>query len=188
MARHYFINGESMVAVKGASNTGIGSLQNLGLAEGPIQWTPEFSHLDVKIDAWGNTFPNDVQWMLACVNISMTLVHFDPAILDICIAESMAGASAAGTLQRAGILMGGNGIARFSPGNHYIGLNITSPVEAKPYCFLHCYLAQSPVVFPLGTERSLVQLNWRCVPYAPDPFGGGTGAQGVQLWSNTLDS
>lgn len=184
MARGFVINGETMVAVK-SSNF---AFTNLGLAEGPVTMTFDFRHKDVSLDAWGGEIPNDVQFKLAAVNINMTLIHYDPAVLDACIANSMGGAATVGTVGRAGTLLGGNGIARFATGNYYIGLNLASPVLGKPYCFLYAYLTQQPVSIPLGTEKSLVTCNWRAIPYFTDPWNNGAGAAGVPLWTNVSDS
>lgn len=191
MARDFYINGETMVYVKGRSDSGIGTLQELGLSTGPVTVSFDFRHRDINVNAWGDEIPPEVQWMLAGANVSMNLVHYDPSILDICVMESMAGAPAIGQMRRAGARMGNNGV-RFAAGgllgNHFIGLNLASPVAGKPWRFYFSYLTQSPIQYPLGTEKSVVTLNWRAIPYTTDPWGGGTGAQGTPLWDHTLDS
>lgn len=186
MTRQINVNGESLILVKGASNTSIANLAELGLAEAAITLTPEFNHDGVTVDAWGKGTP-EVQYMLAAVNISFTLVHYDPDILDVCIGLSMGGGSIIGQTGRAGTLMGG-GVARFSPGWLYVSLNITSPVQAKPWNFLNCYMQNPPMSIGLGTERSLPQINFRCVPYTQDPYQGGVGATDWPLWRHVLDS
>ena len=82
----------------------------------------------------------------------------------------------------------GGGWPRFNSNNHYIGLNIASPVGIEPWRFYFAYLANNPYEFPLGTEKSVVKLNWRIVPYTEDPWGNGTGAQGTVLFDNVLDT
>lgn len=190
MARDFFINGESLVYVKGRSDSGIGSLTELGLANAPIVITPIFHHKPINVNAWGDA-PAEMQFMLAEVRISITLIHFDSGVLDTCITESMAGAPSIGSLPRAGARMGNN-TARFAAGgaggNHYIGLNIASPVGIKPYRFYYAFLAERPLEFPLGAERSAVQTFWRAIPYTQDPWGGGTGARGAIIWDNVLDT
>lgn len=186
MARDFFINGESLVLVKGAVGTAIASLSELGLADTPIQVSPQFEHMDINVNAWGRA-PADVQWMLGWANISMQLVHFDANVLDVCIGLSMGGAPAIGAMGRAGQRMGA-GVVRFAAGNRFVGLNIASPGAGKPYRFLFAYLATPPYTFPLGNERSLVQLNWRAIPFTTDPYGGGTGALGAYIWDHNLDS
>lgn len=187
MSRDFQINGESLVKVKGMTGTAIGSLSELGLSPGPINVTFDFRHRDINVDAWGGEIPADVQGMLAAVNINMPLIHIDYDILNACMRESMCGSSATGTLVRAGTRMGGNA-ARFAAGNHYIGVNILSPIIARPYRFLFSYLTGPPVVIPLGTEKSVFQLNWRVIPYTQDPWGNGSGATGQVLWDNNLDT
>lgn len=190
MARDFQIPGECLVYVKGRADSGIGALQELGLADGPINVSLKFNHEDIKVDAWGQA-PPETQWMLAEATVSMNLVHFDPSILDICIMESMAGAPAIGQMRRAGARMGNN-LARFAAGgalgNHYIGLNLTAPVSLKPWCFYYSFLAQNPATYPMGTQKQVAQLQWRVIPYTQDPWGGGTGANGTVLWSHTLDT
>lgn len=190
MARDFFVNGESLIYVKGRSDSAIGSLQELGLASDPVKITPTFNHMDVNVDAWGKA-PAEVQWMLATVDITFTMVHFDRSILDTCIGLSMGGRATAGQMGRAGQRMGGN-FARFAAGNNFISLNIASPVGSKPWRFFFTYLTNQAFEFPLGTERSLVPMRWRCVPYTTDPAGiaGGVilGAQGYQLYDHTLDT
>jgi len=190
MARSFFINGETMVSVKGNINTTISSSTQLGLADGPITVTPDFRHRDINVDAWGNTeIPADVQVFLASVGVRITLIHFDRAVLDTVLAESLGGMNGAvGQMPRAGTLMGGNGLARFAAGNHYIGLNLSSPVGNKPWRFFYSYLTGPPVEFPLGTEKSVAVVNFRVIPYAADPWGGGTGALGALLWDYNSDS
>lgn len=186
MARGYFINGATLVSVKGNVNSGIAALSELGLPEDRIEISYEFRHRDIRIDAWGGEIPPDMQFMLAAANISMTLLHHDPDVLAECIKEAMAGASAEGTMPAAGTLMGG-GVARFAAGNHYVSLNIYSPVGGRPRRFLTAHLHGNPVSFPLGTEKSAVRINWRAIPYAADPWNGGLGSAGTKIWDYTLD-
>lgn len=191
MARDFFINGESMVYVKGRADSLIGSLTELGLTEGPIRLSINFKQKDISVDAWGDEVPVDIQMKLAWVDISMNLAHFERSVLDVCILEGLGGAPVLGTMAHAGARMG-NGLPRFAAGgvngNHFIGLNIASPVGNKPWCFLYSHLATQPMEFPLGTERSVVQVRWRAVPYTTDPWGTGLGAYGTGLWTHVLDT
>ena len=186
MSRDYQINGPALVYVKGNVSCGISTLTELGLAADPIQVTYEFQHLDIQVNAWGQV-PPEVQTMGGAAHVSMTMVHFDDAVLDVCIRESLGGASAAGKLAAAGTRLGG-GVARFAAGNHFIGLNVTGPVQGKPYRFLYSYLAGQPVSIPLGVERKLTRLTWRAIPYTTDPWNGGLGQAGADVWDNTLDT
>lgn len=185
MTRDIQVNGEAMVYVKGATNSGIGSLSELGLASDSIRISPVFRLKEVNADAWGEA-PFEMQFMLAFANITMTLVHFDTSVLDFCITESMGGAVSAGRMPRAGARLGNN-VARFAAGNHFIGLNIAAPV-GSPWRFYTAFLTNNPLEYPVGTERSLVTLNWRAIPYAADPWNGGLGASGTYLWDRVLDT
>lgn len=107
----------------------------------------------------------------------------------------------AGALAPAGTMMGG-GVPFGVPGNHYISLTVRSPMAQFPWRFRTCYLADRPVEIPLGTKRSAIMLNWRCIPYVTYKYttqpstGGGSGttvvasellSSGVILWDHTPD-
>lgn len=190
MARDFFIAGEVLVRVKGKTGSTISTLQQLGLTDrdGIVTVTPEFIHEDIPVDAWGDA-PPEIQVFLGTLNVRMTLVHFDYLILEECLRLSMGGPTTPGTLPHAGQRMGG-GVARFAAGNNFIGLNLTSPTNALPWRFYYAYLTGPPAVWPLGTRRSHVSLNWRCVPYTIDPWNSGNGAADstVVLWDRTADS
>ena len=185
MPRDFFINGESLVLVKGRSNGPLASLQQLGLAQQTIQVSWQTQYDDFTLDAWGNV-PAEVQVRLGIVSISMALIHFDPDVLEACVRESQGGA-ALGCVTSASQRLGNNS-ARFSATNYFIGLNIVSPVAGRPYRFLYTHMSSSPVSWPLGTQKSIVQLQWRAIPYTTDPYGGGLGATAAQIWDRTLDT
>ena len=198
MSRDFYINGESMVTVKGNPILGLGTLVQLGLTADPITVTHNFKHRDMNVDAYGGPegIPPDVQWMLGEVYVQMTLIHFDPAVLALCHQAAMGGALAEGSVARAGTRLGANG-PRFGGGNVYIGLNIASPVVARPWRFWYSYIVGAPAQWPLGTEKSIVQLTWRCIPYTQDPWGGsasqpntvaGGGAGGAIIYDRTADT
>ena len=199
MARNLFINGESMVYVRGPSgdaDIGGSSLTQLGLAGDPIQVQLGLRHRDVIVDAWGPEIPMDVQTFLSDVIINMNLVHFERDILDACLRLSMGGVATVGLLGRAGrrlgAAVGGPGLAPFTAGNSYIGLIIDSPVAGKVWRFYSTYMTGTPVNFPLGTERSIVAVQFRAIHYTDDPWGGslthggtdGTGSLNAKLWDH----
>lgn len=187
MARDFYINGATLIKVKGAAGTGIANLQELGLPAGPIRVTPNYFHKPItEVDAWGNQAEVETQLMNMAMRVQIDLIHFDADILDICIRESMGGATAEGTLVGAGLRMG-NGAARFAATNHYIGLNILSPIRLRPWRFYFTYLENSPE-YPLGTEKSIVKTSWVVVPYIADPWNGGVGSQGVVVYDRVLDT
>ncbi len=187
-----------MVSVKGASGSSISSLTQLGLADNSIHIRLNPKHMDVNADAWGREGRGpafEVQTFLADADITMTLVHFDRTVIDYCLQESQGGSSAPGTMARAGARLGNNA-ARFAATNHFIGLNLSGPVSAKPWRFYYTYLLGDQD-FPIGTERSIITLKWKAIPYTNDPWGGGTaqggtaagtGAVGALLYDNTLDT
>jgi hypothetical protein len=189
MARGFFINGDTMVSVKGMAGSSIANLTQFGLASDQVRCTPQFYQRPIKVENWGEASP-EIQNMLASVRISMNLVHFDRDVLDVCLQMAAANPNQpVGTMARTGTTMG-NGLARFAAGNFFVSLNLYSPVAGKPWRFLTAYLDSQPVQFPLGNERSVVNVQWLAVPYPPDgdPWNNGSGASGVVLWDHTLDS
>ena len=192
MTRSLRVPGESMVYVRGPAGSVIaGNGNQLGLAVDEISITPQFFKEAVNVNAWGQA-PVDMQHMMAQVTISMNLAHFDRPFLDECIRLSMGGGTTVGQTGRAGRLLGNN-LAQFAQGNLYIGLSIAAPVEGKPWRFYYCYLADQPVVFPMGVQRSIVNCNWVAIPYTNDPWGGGTaqggtvagtGAENAIIWDH----
>lgn len=188
MARSLRVPGEAMVYVRGPSGSSIAGNGNLlGLAADEIKVTPRFGKLDVAVNAWGEGNIVDKQHMMASVDISMNLVHFDRDFLDECIRLSMGGGAAVGRTGRAGRLMGNN-LAQFATGNLYIGVAISAPVEGKPWRFHYCTLADGPAEFPLGVQRSIVNVNWQAIPYTNDPWGGGTAQPNTAAGTGSLEA
>ena len=187
MARDFFVNGPCMVYVKGRTDLSIAGFTELGLSDAPIRVRPQFNHSNMKVDAAGNESP-DYQFMLAHVELVISLVHFDRAVLDVCLQEAMGGAPAIGQQVTAGTRLGNN-LPLYSPGNgvngnHYVTVGLSSPTGAKPWQFLASYMTGPPMDFPLGVERSVVMTNWKCVCYQADPYNNGLGAYGVPLWNH----
>lgn len=202
-----------MVSVKGASTSYFANLTQLGLSSDPISVTFYHGHKDMKVDAWGGPGggigPPEIQFFGGDARITMTLIHYDPVVLDACVMESrgipsvlFAGnTSTNGILGRTGARMGNNS-PRFGADNHFISLNISSPVAGKPYRFWYTYLAEQPLIFPLGTEKTVAQVIFRAIPYTTDPWGdgntnpstaqpltiAGTGSYKAVLYDNILDT
>ena len=193
MARSFFINGESLVLVKGRSDGPLGALTQLGLTEDPVRVSIEERHRPIIVNATGEVEP-ETQFMGASATITMNLIHFDRTVIDYCLMESMGGApnNTPGQMARAGTTLG-NGAARFAAGgpfvgNYYIGLNIASPVAGKPWRFYYTFLTGNPFSQGLGTEKSIIQLTWRAIPYVADPWNNGVGLYGVPLYDFTSDT
>jgi len=196
MARDIIVNGEALIRVRfGAqlpasisnilsSNT---NLSELGLAQNEVRITPNFHHLDIYADDFGPEIPAEIHWMLADANISMTLVHYDNTILDYCLQQSIAGGgnpTNEGTLAPAGTPMGGF-VPFLASGYFFVSLNIISPVLGQAWRFPSAYLSENPIVLPLGTKRSLVELNWRAVPFGTHSTGE-ISSSGVVLWDHIV--
>ena len=199
MGRNLVINGEAMTWVKFGKHIGItnsvpgvsGSqvLFELGLASEEIRVTPKYNHMDLPADDYGRETSPETLWMGAECNVQMTLVHYDPYVLDAIMNESMGGFELGedpGVLAPIGRPMGAN-VPMYSSGNHYMSLNILSPVQDMPYRFRTGYLTGPPVEIPLGTSRTLAKLNWRFIPYARPNASGEVYSSGVVLWDRELD-
>lgn len=160
MGRIFYVNGETLVSYGG---------QQLGLAPDPIRVKITPKYLDIQVDSWGaGNVPPEVQNMLAEAHITMTLVNFDPSVLQTATANMMAGS--AGTFARAGTFMS----SFMQP------LKLTSPVGGIPYTFPNTYLMQG-YEWPLGVERSLVVCTFRALAL---PAGGDPQfAAGSVLWT-----
>jgi hypothetical protein len=186
MSRDFFVNGPTLVSVKGNTNTAIANVTEFGLSDQPIRVSVITYHDDISVNAWGTRLPPETQFMLAGVNLSMSLVHFDRDVLDYLIMESWAGASAPGVMTVPGTRMG-NSLPLYGVdnnlANHFITVSLSSPVGGIPWRFFNCYLHNN-MEYPLGTERSILVVNWRCIPYKADPYNGGLGAGGTILCDN----
>ena len=190
MARDFYINGETLVKVKtrtvasgneDVEESLIGSnLFELGLTDGLIRITPTFKRKDIYVDDYGPGVPAETMTLMAEASVEMTLIQFDQDILDLVIGESTGGSLAGSFQQGAGVLMG-NDAELFDEDCYYVSLNLLSPVESKPWRFPTCYLADRPFMFPLGTEKSAVQLTWRAVPYRPMDDGDVLSSEAVFL-------
>lgn len=187
MARDYYINGETMIYIKGAVDSAYPEVTELGLCEQPIRVSVEYRHLDIQVNAYGHVAP-EKQAMGAMAKVYMSLVHFDPAVLRFLISQSVGGAPSPGTLGHAGNRMG-NGVARYGPGWRYVGMSVVSALTAGdpnivPWTFYCGVLANNPLEWPLGAERSVITATFDILPYSLDPWNGGNGSYGVRLWDH----
>lgn len=189
MARSWFIFGETLVKVNGSTggflDQALQTLTNtweLGLSVDPIRVTPRFVQQGIHCDDFGPDIPADIIQYLADATIHMRLVHYDPVVLARCVSESLAtlvvnqNIPNDGTLGPAGQPLGA-GVQWGTPGNRYIQLNLygaqPSPgsVLGNFLQFPTAILAEQPIEYPLGTEKSIVALTWKAIPYAPILIG-----------------
>lgn len=184
MSRSVQVTGEALICVKGPSNSAIASLTELGLCETELTITVTPNFQDVNIDAWGQAAA-DVQRMLAYIEAKGRLIQFDPDVLAECNRLALGG-NVEGSVGRAGALMG-NGLARFAPGNNFIGFNVAAPQNSRPWRFLYAYFI-NPGSYPQTTKRQTIDFTVRGIPYVADPWQGGVGAHNYQFYSRTLDS
>ena len=191
MARDFYIAGQSLVLVRGSSTVStLNGTKELGLCDGSIQVSPVFRDADIKVDAWGQA-PPEVQTMLAEATITMTLVHFDRAIL-----ESLMGASSAsatfGQMPAAGTRMAG----------YWVSLYTYTPANTQTYWRFPQAKLLSNLSWPLGAEKSLVRCSFRALPVPAsailntagspaagvgsfDPWQSAVGSLGSILWDHT---
>jgi len=180
--RGFYINGEVLVTVRGNAALALSGGPNvetheLGLCSESVRIIPRFYHKEVYVDDYGPSIPAELLAMPADCLIRTSLVHYNPIVLEACIAESNANIPRAWEsfkLPPAGTPMGG---AKFlgSSGCHYIELNLSSPIEELPYLFKAAYLTGPPVEIPIGAQRSIAICNWRSIPYAEPQYIGKLG-------------
>ncbi len=196
MVRDYVIEGEVLVKVKGGaqwSGIDLGSPTELGLSTDQIIIKPNFKHKDVNIADFGPDIPADILWNLADVTITMNLIHYDRSVLERCMIEAMGGGRAivpllplgtfayyAGTMAPAGTPLG-RGLPLFASGNHFISLNLICAQSQYNWRFPSSYLSRNPVEIPLGTQASIVKVEWRAIPYSPLTYQSGILVNGVVI-------
>ncbi len=207
MSRDFYANAETMVYVRfrpnpdGTTPDSInGNRLELGLTDDPIQMKFLMNHKDIHVDDYGPTVPAEVLWMLSEAELTMTLVHFDFQVLAQCINDSMGYSQAVpgtdeGSMVGAGWPLGAGMEYPFigsQPNfvNSYIRVSfstaLTTSRPRRPWRFFSCYLAKEPIEFPLGSERSLVKLVWRAIPYSA-PVDGDVSSKDAKLFDHEDD-
>lgn len=176
MARDWTINGATMTYVMGGNhNAQIASAAELGLTAGDIRIIPRFMHQDVQCNDFGPGAPPDVLSKLADVTIQMVLIHYDQLVLDELLRESLGSFGTDPTATEVGPYgtpLGG-GLPMYYSGNHLASLSLVPCLKngqaptVPEYRFKSCYLEDNPVVIPLGTNASLVDIRFRAIPYSP---------------------
>lgn len=190
MTRAFQYPGEWLVQVKGGRHFGSGQpitmVSDLGMAQGPVTFMPKFYHRPMNVDDYGPNVPAAVQTMMSEVDVSMTLIHFDANVLDICMDEAMGGGGFQQTQGAAGFftgqgkpLDGGRNI--FMSGNHMISLNLFNIASGQlPIRVRSTYLADR-LPFPLGTDAQAMQVTFKGLPYLPPLLSGGAVTSGGVL-------
>lgn len=171
MSRNFVVYGEFIVSVSG---TFFDEIEELGLTAEPVRIVPIYNHRDIPTDGFGPNVPVETLWNMGECLIYMTLVNYDTNVLGRCYRASMGGGNPDfvdednldGFMGPAGIPMGG-GAGIGQGGNYYTSLHLypTQDGAYEPYRFRACYLNSQPLEIPIGTERTLVRLGWRCIPY-----------------------
>jgi hypothetical protein len=167
--RLYYVYGETLAYVAGGA---LETTTELGLAAGPIFIAPEFFYSDVHTDSGGNMAPSETLFMMGVTRISMTLVHYDPGALDLCIASSC-GSSTPGAMTGAGMPMGANG--------SLMTLLLISATGEQTYQFQNCHLTGPPLEIPLGTSTTIAKVQFRSFPYISSPGNGSNTSS--NLWT-----
>lgn len=177
MARAYYVNQESLVKVKaGAHVTSPAAMSGggvvvLGVAETGIEVTPGYDYHEVLTDR-GGTKPCEIMTTMYDVRVKMNLIHFDLDILRVCEDQALGKASLTAADGKAGYLLGNN-LSLYASGNYFMGMSIVG----SPWTLPAAFLDQRPYMFPLSTERSRVELNWRGIAYVTI---GGDGTETTQ--------
>jgi len=165
MAMNFQIPGESIVTYGG---------KQLALSQDGINVTINFKDDDCIVDSFGAMVGADVQSFLADAYISFSAVFFDDGVLQTAIGNSM-GSGTPGTLAHAGTRLGAAGLM--------LPTVISSPVSGHVWTFPTTYLVNSLGPWPIGTKRSIVQVQFRAMVQTADPWNGGQGANGKVLYS-----
>lgn len=204
--RQFAVNGPCLVKVKGRGTLfdkiipdGPDEPDNvrfneLGLTSEQILISYVSHHRDLLTDDFGPQVPAEILVQLAECRIQMTLIHYDPYVLQACLSESMGGAYDTQVYLGDSYLMPrpemmfaanrplGGGVPVLRNGCHYIELYITSPYLATPWMFPTSYIIHETKI-PLGTETSKVDLIWRSIPYKSQyRYAGANETSGVPLF------
>lgn len=196
MARDFCIFGACMVKVKGGEHlTERGGIFNgndlptlqepteLGLTSDQIQITPVYQKRDVLINNFAGA-PIDKMNRLAMAYITTNFVHFDEDVLDVCFRESLAGggdpSNRGFSFGKSGRLLG-NGLPMYASGNYLLGMALISTDATRQWRFPSVFVDER-VVFPIGSERSIVSVTWGILPYVPYSAGKDYSSLSGKLW------
>jgi hypothetical protein len=121
--RQLVVAGPTMVYLKGGahySGQPVGICAEMGLCQEEVRVEINFLKDDVRSEDFGQQAPADVRFQMATARITMTLLHYDPFVVETAIQESLGGRPfpwggdfiadqhhGAGKLGMPGALMGG---------------------------------------------------------------------------------
>jgi hypothetical protein len=197
VAREFYVFGEFIVKVRGGTveDENGNDQAELGLTTDKVRVFPVYHHQDVYTDDYGPNVPVETLWGMSEARIFMDLVHYDTDVLDQCMALA-AGVDESltplypdeldGLAGPAGRPMGA-GLPLYDANNNYLSVYLIPAnfLSAKrPYRFKACYIDSRPLEIPLGTERTMVRLSWRCIPYRTCMSGEITSTNGTLLWDH----
>jgi hypothetical protein len=196
------------VWVKGGahySGMAVGQVAELGLCHESARIEFNFRHDDVRTEDYGQEVPADLRYQMATARLSLTLLHYDPIVLEVLQQEALGGRTLrppgpagapdwigfAGGFGRPGTLMGGRK-AMYASGNRFVAVSIVPAGRADPeqqdtpYRFRKCVLSEMPLRLSLGAECSLAQLTFRCLPYCDPTEDGSAVKRAEHFYSGTV--
>lgn len=201
MARGYTVFGEFIVSVSGGL---FDEIEELGLTAEPARIVPVYNHRDIPTDGYGPNVPVEVLWNMGECLLFLTLVNYDTEVLGRCYRSAMGGGNPDqgddtdldGFMGPAGRPLGfGRRIG--TAANYYVTVHLfpTDDGQYNPYRFIACYLNSQPLEIPIGTERTLVRLCFRVIPYqrlivennVPQEISSTTGWPLFDFVSGTVD-
>lgn len=105
-------------------------VNELGLATGPIKVSLIAHHEGMMVDAFGPKTPADILFNYAEAKIDMQLIHYNPALLELCYNESMGGHVTNAGMTPPGTPLGGGNVL-YGSGCHFLGLTLWPATQAR---------------------------------------------------------
>lgn len=156
----------------------------LGLTLEDIRIHIRSHHQPIFVDDWGVEVPADLVTQLTEAYIFLNLIHYDPQVVQMAIAESQGGPpsntiTSAGVMAGTGVLMTG-GKRSGASGNHFVELQILPQFEevtvgkdgsvegfgdrlSRIYRFPCAYLMDRTEI-PIGATKLSVMTSWLARP------------------------
>lgn len=105
-------------------------VNELGLTDGPIKISLIGHHEDMRADSFGPKAAPDVMYNYGEAKIDMTLIHYNPSLLELCYNESMGGMQTNLGLTPPGTPLG-KGNLLYASGCNYLGLTLWPTTQAR---------------------------------------------------------